>query len=87
MAELATIITWEQTDLDENIALSFLDPWACYYIWKHLGNYIENISYEETLKEITEENLDEILFIFEPRYSPSVKERYISEFLYNVKPN
>lgn len=30
----ATIITWDQTDIKESIALSFLDPWECRDYWK-----------------------------------------------------
>ena len=82
---LATIINWEQIDIEENIALSFLDPWACYQIWIHLGNYIKHISYEESIKEINEENLDEILFVFHPQYPDEVKEAYVNQFITNVK--
>ena len=51
MLYIATIITWDQTDIKESIALSFLDPWECRDYWKVICAILK-IPFEEDLYDI-----------------------------------
>ena len=54
-----TIVSWEQTDIHESIALSFLSAWDCRDFWKSVCT-LANLQYSEDPLDIKEENIEEI---------------------------
>lgn len=77
----STIISWEQTDLQESIALSFLDPWDCREYWKALCA-LQKIPYQEELYDLTKDNILKITIKLED--DPDLRPAYVSALVSNV---
>ena len=77
----ATIISWEQKDINESIALSFLDPWDCRDYWKVICAVTKR-AYVEDLYDIAAENMKNINRRIED--DPELKSAYINALLNKV---
>lgn len=77
----ATIISWEQKDVNESIALSFLDPWECRNYWKVICAVTKK-PYVEELYDLAAENMRNINRRIEE--DPEIKNAYINALLNKV---
>lgn len=77
----ATIISWEQKDINESIALSFLDPWDCRDYWKVICAVTKK-PYVEDLFDIKAESMKSINRKIDE--DPEIKAAYINFLLNKV---
>lgn len=81
VADLVTIVTWEQKNIKESIALSFLYAWECKEFWKYICQ-LRGMVFEDDLPDLTAANLPLINRKLDEE--PEMKAVYSTEFLRSV---
>jgi len=76
-----TIITWEQSNIEESIAISFLDPWECQDYWKLICTVFK-IPFVEDLCSLESDNIKKINRIINE--DPDLKAAYLRMFTSNT---
>lgn len=86
LKSLATIISWDQMDINENIALSFIYSYDCLSVWKYICNLFDIQMEEEVeLFTISKEELTPITeYLSKMDFYEEEKKKILYSFCYKV---